>query len=302
MNIIFMGSSTFSLPAIREINNTHNVLCVYTSAPKPKNRGMTLAKTCVQEFAEEYEIECFNPATLKGEADNIRAFSPDVIVVAAYGLIIPSVILEIPKYGCINIHGSLLPRWRGAAPVQYSLLNGDDVTGVTIMRMDKGMDTGDVLLEHGYMIKETDNAESLMDTLAQIGAASVVEVLGDINSYMDRRVKQDNSLATYTKKILKQDMELDFTKSANEVVNMVRGFYPNAWCKVGGILVKVLGASVLDSDVRSEPGMILDSAMSVSCGTGAVKFDLVKPESKKAMSGSDFMLSRRNLILKKVGI
>lgn len=302
MNIIFMGSAAFSLPALREINNAHNVLAVYTSAPKPRNRGMVLAKTCIQEFAEGHGIECFTPVTLKGEENNIRPFSPDVIVVAAYGLILPRVILEIPKYGCINIHGSLLPKWRGAAPVQYSLLNGDEATGVTIMCMDKGMDTGDILLTSEYQIKDTDNAESLMSTLSAIGAEAVVKVLDDIEGYIGRRVKQDSALATYTQKIVKQNMELDFTKPARDVVNMVRAFYPNSWFSVNGILVKVLSASLSESNLGHQPGVILDDTMSVSCGIGAVKLDLVKPESKKAMSGYDFMLSRRNLIFQKIGI
>lgn len=299
MNVIFMGSAQFSLSALEKIYSKHNVVAVYTNPPRPSGRGMQLTKTPIHNFADTHQIPCFTPTSLKGMAEEIMALNPDVIVVAAYGLIVPQAILDIPRYGCINIHGSILPKWRGAAPIQYAIWEGDDETGVTIMYMDKGMDTGDMLIIGKISILPNDNFVSLTDKLSELGANLIMEFLEKPEFYLDRAQKQNNELATYTKKISKKDMELDFSNDAKKVVNTVRAFYPSAWFSFHGTKVKVLEAEYVEV-ANDETGILLDKQFTVSCMNGSVRLITVKPESKGEMSAKDFLLNRVNFILRKV--
>lgn len=295
MNIVFMGSSDFSMPALISIHKNHDILAVYTNPAKPSGRGMKITKTPVQEFAEKNCIQCFTPTNLKEEINRLRSLSPDVIVVAAYGFILPKTIIDIAKLGCINIHGSLLPKWRGASPIQYSLLSGESETGITIMLMDAGMDTGDIILQNSIKIDTNDNYLTLKKKLANLGANSITKFLESPENYLAKAVKQNNNLASYTKKFTKEDMHINFTESAESINNIVRAFYPNSWFKLNNLRIKVLESTVIKSNENLNTGTLIDKDFTVSCGKDSIQLSLIKQESKNTTTGRNFLLNRKDL-------
>lgn len=297
MRIIYMGSSDFGLPSLMSIVDAYNVVGVYTNPPKPAGRGLKLQPTPIQAFAEETNIPCFTPTSLKQEYDVIADLRPDVIVVAAYGKILPEFILNIPQYGCINIHGSILPRWRGAAPIQYALLSGDKTTGVTIMKMDAGMDTGDIILTEEYPLSMQDNVLTVFEALSKLGSKLIMQFLRDPRYFLDNKKAQTHQLATYTKKLKKEDMQINFCNSADEIINQIRAFYPKAWFSLNGNKIQVLSAEKEITHTNSDASTILDKNFLVSCGNNdAIKLLLIKPESKRIMAGSEFLLSKPDLL------
>lgn len=290
MRIIFMGTPDFAVPALDALVAAgHQVVCAYTQPPRPGGRrGKELTPTPVHRRAEELGIEVRHPASLKGAEEQaaLAALEADIAVVAAYGLILPQVVLDAPQHGCLNLHGSILPRWRGAAPIQRAILAGDAETGVGIMRMEAGLDTGPVLLEGRTPIARK-TAGALTAELAGIGADLIVKVLADLPAYPE--VAQSAEGVTYAKKIDKAETRLDFSQDAMQVERQVRAFAPapGAWFEFQGERCKVLAADPADG--HGTPGTVLDNSLTIACATGAIRPTLVQRAGRPAMSTADML-------------
>ena len=302
MKILFMGTpdfALFSLKALCEANE--NVIGVVTQPDKPKGRGYTLTPPPVKVYALEKEIPVYQPNTLRGEefATLLCELDPDLIVVVAYGKILPENVLTYPKHGCINVHGSLLPEYRGAAPMQRAIMEGKTVTGITTMYMDVGLDTGDMLLKSEVTIEENDNFEDIHDKLAACGANTLLDTIAAMKSGTLERQKQDDSLATYAAKIEKGDCLVDFSKSADEVHNQIRGLSPIPLAFThtpDGKLLKVTRAVIEASEgTHADFGTVvaLDNGITVNCGKGKITLLAVLPEGKGRMSAADFIRGRK---------
>ena len=270
MRIVFMGSPDFAVPSLDALVAAgHEVICVYTQPPRPAGRGKDEQKTAVHRRAEELGIEVRCPRTLRDHDEQARfaALDSDIAVVAAYGLILPKAILEAPRGGCINVHASLLPRWRGAAPIQRAILAGDEVTGVTIMRVEQGLDTGPMLLKRETPV-DRKTAGELTDELARLGAEAVIEWLGEPTPPMP----QPDDGVTYASKIDKAEARIDWSKSADEIERQVRAFAPapGAWFEADGERVKLLEADT-GGDASGKPGEVLDDCLCIACGSGYVR-------------------------------
>ncbi|MGN1125892.1 MAG: methionyl-tRNA formyltransferase [Ruminococcus sp.] len=292
MNVVFMGTPDFAVPSLKAIAQHHNVLAVFTQPDKPVGRKMVLTPPDVKVCAEELSIPVYQPVKLR-EGDNdklIRELNPDVIVVVAYGQILPENILNIPKYGCINVHGSLLPKYRGAAPIQWSVLNGDEVTGVTTMYMEKGLDTGDILLKEEYKIGINETAGEVFDNLAMLGGELILKTLDYAQKGMLKPVKQDDSLSTYAKMLDKSMCKIDFSKTNKEVHNKVRGLcpWPVASTVFNGKILKIFETRLADG--KGKPGEVISTnPLTVACGEGAVVVNSVQLQGKKRMDSNAFL-------------
>jgi methionyl-tRNA formyltransferase len=280
-----MGSTEFSLASLKKLyEDGFNIVAVYSREPKPVGRHYKLTKTIVHEFAESKHIPVFTPKTFRNE-EQIKIFSDlkaDVAVVSAYGLIIPQNLLDLAPF--INIHGSLLPRWRGAAPIQRAILAGDKETGISIMKMDAGLDTGDVISMKSVKIDEEMNYQQLSEILAQLGAEMVEETLLDLDNSLKKATKQPEEGACYAHKIDKKVSKFDLSDSAFEIVRKVKAFAltPGAWTELNGKRLKVLDASLVKNDDNCKDDLVFES----SDGKWIAK--LVQPEGKKPMPGRDF--------------
>ena len=289
MRIIFMGSPDFAVPTLDALVAAgHEVVATYTQPPRPKGRGKGLQPTAVETRAREMGIEVRSPKSLR-DIDEQAAFATlnaDVAVVAAYGLILPQPILDAPRHGCLNVHGSILPRWRGAAPVQRAIMAGDSATGITIMQMEAGLDTGPMLLMQEVSIG-TKNAAQLTDELALLGATMMVDVLADLRSYPP--VAQPDDGVTYAAKISKDEARLDWSRPAAELQRHIQGLapFPGAWFEVNGERLKLLEAEVETS--AGDIGEVLDEQLLVACGTGALRPTLIQRAGKGAMSVPDLL-------------
>ncbi|HEY6047747.1 MAG TPA: methionyl-tRNA formyltransferase [Sphingomicrobium sp.] len=288
MRIVFMGSPDFAVPSLNAlVEHGHEVVAAYAQPPRPAGRGKAERKTAVHERAEELGIEVRTPKTLRNEDEqgHFRALDADLAVVAAYGLILPREILEAPKAGCINVHASLLPHWRGAAPIQRAILAGDEVSGVTLMRMDEGLDTGPMLARQSIDIRHK-NAAQVTEELANLGARMLVEWLG----HPTPPEPQPVAGATYAKKIAKVETRIDWTRPAKEIERQVRAFSPapGAWFEAGGERVKLLEAAV-GSDASGKPGEVLDDCLSVACGVESIRPLLVQRAGRAPMSPGDLL-------------
>ncbi len=296
MRIVFMGTPEFSVPCLaRLLRDGHDVAGVFTQPDKPKGRGNILTPPPVKAFALEHGIPVFQPRTMRdGEAVRIlEELQPELIVVTAFGKILPAEVLDFPKYGCINIHASLLPRYRGAAPIQWAVLNGETVTGVTSMQMDVGLDTGDMLLRRETPIGENMTAGELHDVLSELGAQVLTETLTALQDGTLQPEKQDDALSNYAPMLTKELSALDFTLPAQQVHNRIRGLspWPTATLRVGGKTLKV-HRSVLCGDTGGKPGEVIESGKRfvVSCGDGrCVELLTVQAEGKKAMAAADYL-------------
>lgn len=288
MRVIFMGTPDFAVPALKALVAAgHYVICAYTQPPRPGGRrGKELTPTPVHKAAQQLGIPVRHPVSLKdaGEQAAFAALQADVAVVAAYGLILPPAVLAAPRHGCLNIHGSLLPRWRGAAPVQRAILAGDAETGVGIMQMAAGLDTGPVRLE-GRMAIAGKTAPQLTEDLAELGARLMVLVLADLPAYSP--VEQPADGVTYAHKIAKAETRLDFTQAAVEVERQVRAFHPAAWFEWSGERFRVLSAEVLDTG--GQPGVTLDDALAIACASGAIRPQQVQRAGRPAMPTADLL-------------
>ena len=299
MKIIFMGTPEFAAASLEGLLRAgHDVICVFTQPDKPQNRGMALAQSAVKQVALRYNIRVEQPESLKTKSvmNLLRELAPDLIIVVAYGKILPKSVLELPKLGCVNIHASLLPKYRGSSPIQSAILAVDTVTGVTAMYMDEGVDTGDMILKMELPIEEIDTADSLHDKLAVLGKACLLKTLELFASGIKPiGEKQDENQATHTVKLEKGMGLLDFAQPMEKLVSTVRGLYswPCAYCYLDGKMLKVMEAKACP-DRYGPIGQILpDKRFIVACGDGAIELVTVQPEGKRRMSGSEYLRGKR---------
>ena len=305
MKILFMGTpdfALFSLKSLFEYSKTEDIeICgVITQPDKPKGRGYTLLPPPVKQYANEIGIPVYQPATLKDEDFSARLseLAPDLIVVVAYGKILPKNVIDFPKFGCINVHGSLLPEYRGAAPMQRAIIDGKDKTGITIMYMAEGLDTGDMLLKRELQIKESDNFENIHDGLGKLGADMLVEIIPKLRNGTATRTPQDDSISTYAKKITKEDCLIDFSKDARTVHNQIRGLSPiplGFTHTPNGKLLKLIESRIADETTpHNICGEILslDNGIEIACKIGSVCITKVLPEGKSRMNANDFIRGR----------
>ncbi len=284
MRVIFMGSPDFAVPTLDALAAAgHEVAAAYTQPPRPAGRGKGMKATPVAERARALGIEVRSPQSLKSAEEQaaFAALSADVAVVAAYGLILPQAILDAPRLGCVNIHASLLPRWRGAAPVHRAILAGDAVTGVTIMQMEAGLDTGPMLLRHEVPIGRK-NAKQLTEELGKIGSKLMVDYLAEPGRYPP--VAQPEEGVTYAAKIRKDEARIDWTRPAAEIERQVRAFAPSpgAWFEANGERIKLLGANC-NEDRSGRPGEVVDACLTIACGEGEIRPLLVQRAGKAPM-------------------
>lgn len=290
MRLIFMGTPEFSVPVLDALKDAgHEILAVYCQPPRPAGRGKKERPTPVHARALEMGLEVRHPVSLKGaeEQEAFAALGADVAVVVAYGLILPQAVLDAPAQGCLNIHASLLPRWRGAAPIHRAIMAGDDMTGVCIMQMEAGLDTGPVLLRHATPIAPTETTGQLHDRLSQIGAASIVEALDRLPTLTP--VPQPEDGVTYAAKIDKAEAAIDWTRPAVELVRQVNGLspFPGAWTMLNGERVKLLAAAPAPGEGR--PGQTLDDTLMVACGQGALRILTAQRAGKSAQDAAVFL-------------
>jgi methionyl-tRNA formyltransferase len=296
VKIIFAGTPEFAASALAALLEEHEVIAVLTQPDRPAGRGMQLAASPVKQLALQHGLTVLQPVSLKGEEaqKEIAALHADVMVVAAYGLILPKVVLEMPRYGCLNIHASLLPRWRGAAPIQRAILAGDSQTGITIMQMDVGLDTGDMLLTEVCPIESTDNAQTLHDKLAIIGASSIVNALNLLEKNSLTPVRQDDTLACYAAKLLKGEAQIDWNQDAEQVARAVRAYNPFPVCqaKLNDVIVKIWQAEIVRVDRQGVPGEVLaadKSGITVACGKDALRLQVLQRPGGRAQPAVQFL-------------
>lgn len=297
MKTVFMGTPDFAAEILRRLYDSENsVELVITQPDRAKNRGKKIQPTPVKALAEEHQTPVYQPEKIRKDEqviEKLKAVSPDVIVVAAYGQILPEEILDLPKYGCINVHASLLPRLRGASPIQHAIINGDEKTGVTIMQMAKGLDTGDMLTKAEIEIGSM-NGQQLHDALAEIGGDLLIETLRLINDGKVVPEPQDEALATYAGMISKKDGKIDFNKSPDEIERLIRGFdpWPGAFCSLDGETVKIWRANTIEETSENKPGTVVfadETGIGICCGGKILKVTEIQAPGKKRMKVSDYL-------------
>lgn len=302
MKILFMGTPDFALASLKALCCAgENVCAVVTRADKPKGRRLELTPPPVKVFAAERGIPVYQPKTLRGEEFDtlLHEIDPEMIVVVAFGMILPENVISYPRFGCINVHGSLLPKYRGAAPMQRAIIDGESVTGITTMYMDAGLDTGDMLLQREVAIEENDNFETVHDKLAECGAELLIETIHAIADGSQKRTKQDDAKSTYAKKIENADCLIDFSLPAKKVHDLIRGLSPIPLAFThtpDGKLLKITESRLAPSGMTAEkPGTVIstENGITVACGEGCVTLTGVLPEGKGRMSAADFVRGRK---------
>ena len=293
MRLIFMGTPDFAVPTLLALAGAgHDIAAVYTRAAKPGGRrGLDLVPTPVERAARELGLPVLTPKTLKDEAAQaaFRAHNAEAAVVVAYGLILPKPVLDAPRLGCINVHASLLPRWRGAAPINRAIMAGDAASGVTIMQMDEGLDTGAMVTAESVAISADMTAGELHDELAKLGSALMVCALAEIERGAVMPMRQPVQGVTYAEKISKAETRIDWTKSWKQVHDHIRGLspFPGAWFEFGGVRVKALRST--KGEGKGAPGTVLDGSLTNACGDGAVRLTQVQRAGKQPMSAEEFL-------------
>lgn len=294
MRIVFMGTPDFAVPSLQAlIDAGHDVCAVYTQPDKPQGRKQILTAPPVKTLALEHDIPVFQPNTLKNEDEQarLRELAPEVIIVVAYGKLLPKAVLDIPPHGCINVHGSLLPRWRGAAPIQWTVIAGDEMAGVTTMQMAEGLDTGDMLLTYETKVGEKETAGELFDRLAQSGAELLIQTLVKLDEITPR--PQDDAQSCYAHMLDKQMAVIDWSKSAHEIDCLIRGLnpWPIALTTLSGERLKVFAAEKANGN--GEPGTVLEAdpkkGLTVACGEGALGLTEIQLVGGKRMKATDFL-------------
>ena len=295
MKVIFAGTPQFAASALAALHKEHQIIAVLTQPDRPAGRGMQLTASPVKQFAMQHDLAVMQPVTLKSEEvqRSIAALDADVMVVAAYGLILPKAVLQLPRYGCLNIHASLLPRWRGAAPIQRAILAGDNETGITIMQMDEGLDTGDMLLRKACPIEQSDTAQTLHDKLAEMGADCILEALRLLGENRLTPVRQDNGAACYAAKLLKGEAQVDWRQDARQIERAVRAFNPFPVCQttLDGVIIKIWQAGIC-ADTSGEPGKVLAAdklGITVACGKDALRLEILQRPGGKAQPAAQFL-------------
>jgi methionyl-tRNA formyltransferase len=289
MRLAFMGSPDFAVPALRALHEAgHSIAAVYCQPPRPAGRGQSVRPCPVHRAAQALGIPIHTPARLRNDVDAQRGFQElhlEAAVVAAYGLILPQAMLQAPTRGCLNIHASLLPRWRGAAPIQAAILAGDQETGITIMQMDAGLDTGTMLLQEAVPITAETTCAALHDQLAMLGARLIVTALATCPT----PVPQNEAEATYAPKLTREDGRIDWTQSAEQIDRQIRAFdpWPSTFTTLGGVALKILAATPTDG--HGPPGMVLDTSLSIACGKEALRVRRVQLAGRAAMDTTAFL-------------
>lgn len=308
MKIVFMGTPDFAAMALEKLVSAgHEITLVVTQPDKEKGRGKQVQKSDVKLVAEKYDIPVFQPVKIKTEesVEILRGYEADIFVVAAFGQILSKEILDMPKYGCVNIHASLLPRLRGAAPIQWSIIDGDEKTGVTIQQMDVGLDTGDILAVKEVEIASDETGGSLFDKLAIAGADLIVETLPLIEAGKITPVPQDESLSTYAKKLSKDMGLIDWNMPAVAIERLIRGCspWPSSYSNIGGKSLKIWKAVV--TDAKATPGEVSEvtkESITIGCGEGSLVVEELQLEGKKRMSVHDFLLGYHINVGDKLGV
>ena len=290
MKVVFMGTPDFSVPVLEALAAHHEVICVYTQPARPAGRGNKLVPSPVQQAAEKLNIPVRTPVSLRKDnaTQEFQELGADVAVVCAYGLILPQGVLDAPKMGCINVHASLLPRWRGAAPIQRAIEAGDSQSGVTIMQMDAGLDTGDMLLKGIVPIDENTTAQVLHDALSKQGAELIIKVLNN----MPAPEKQPETGITYAEKIQKSEALIDWTLPAQQIKNKIMAFnpYPAAYFLLNGERIKIFNAKVEEASTNAPAGQVLDNELLIACGNNtALRLTELQREGKKRMFAADLL-------------
>ena len=290
MRLVFMGTPEFSVPVLQALYGAgHDIACVYSQPPRPAGRGKKLRPSPVQACAEALDLSVLHPTSLREThaQTEFAALKADVAVVVAYGLILPQEVLDTPERGCLNIHASLLPRWRGAAPIHRAIMAGDAETGVCIMQMEAGLDTGPVLKRAAIPIGYTDTTGVLHDKLATLGAALIVDVLDNLSEYAAEPQAEDG--VTYAKKIDKAEAAIDWARPASDVDRQIRGLspFPGAWFEHAGARIKVLGSELASGSGAA--GTVLDDNLTVACGSGAVRLTRLQRAGKGAQDADEFL-------------
>lgn len=291
LRLAFMGTPDFAVPTLTElVGQGHEIVAVYSQPPRPKGRGLDTEPSPVAKAAASFGIPVRTPLTLKeAEAQaEFAALELDAAIVVAYGLLLPKPILDAPKLGCFNLHGSLLPRWRGAAPIQRAIMAGDSETGVMVMRMEEGLDTGPVVMAERTTI-DRKTYRDLHDELARLGADLMARAMSAVSLGQATETPQPEAGVTYAKKILKEEARIDWTKSARELDCLIRGLspFPGAWCEIKGERVKILFADPTGG--KGAPGEILDDKLLVACGDGALRLRALQRPGKSAMAADDLL-------------
>ena len=305
MKLIFMGTPDFAVPCLeRLIEAGHEIAAVFSQPDKPRGRKMILTPPEVKVCALKHGLTVYQPKSLRNDEamELIKEIAPDCIVVAAYGKILPKAMLDLPKYGCINVHGSLLPKYRGSAPIQWSVINGEKETGVTIMQMAEGVDTGDMLYQKAIPIGIDDTAESMFEKLSDLGGEMIVEALDLLEEGKLTPIKQDETLATHAPMLNKEIAVIDWNKSALEVHNLVRGLYswPIAQTTLHGKKLKIYRTAV--GKGSGEAGTVISaSPLTIACGEGAVVIEELQLEGKKRMDAKAFLIGHPLQIKEKIG-
>jgi len=297
LRVAFAGTPEFAVPALEALaHSTHSVVAVYTQPDRPAGRGRKLTASAVKTAGLQHGLPIEQPATLKdpGVIQTLADHAPDMIVVAAYGLLLPQTVLELPAHGCVNVHASILPRWRGAAPIERALLAGDRETGISIMRMEAGLDTGPVYARHPLVIGSDDTSGSLRKRLAALGACALVEVIELIAAGTARAEPQDPTAATYAHKLEKAEARIDWRLAAEDIARRVRAFnpWPIAESRWQGEQLRIWAAHVVEREVAAAPGAVIESArapLAVACGINALALDVVQLAGRRAMPAEKFL-------------
>lgn len=293
LNVVFMGTPTFSVPILKELINNHHVTLVVSQPDREKDRRGNLLPTPIKKIAQEHNIEVFQPAKIKTDYQKIIDMNPDIIITCAYGQIIPEAILNYPKYGCINVHGSLLPKLRGGAPIHHALINGDKYTGITIMYMDKAMDSGDIISQEKLPILDSDNLDTLYEKMSLLGAELLIKTIPSIISGTNQRIKQNPMEVTFGYNITKEEEKISFTNPAIKIHNQIRGLssIPGAYCFLDNKRMKIY-ASEITQNKSTIPGKIskIDkTGIYVDTADYQIKITDIKLEGKKRCHVKDFL-------------
>ena len=303
LRIIFAGTPEFSVAPLQALlDSPHEVIAVYTQPDRPAGRGRKLTASPVKELALQHNLPVYQPETLREPAAQaeLAALNADLMVVVAYGLILPKVVLDMPKYGCFNIHASILPRWRGAAPIQRAIESGDPETGVTIMQMDVGLDTGDMLCVLPTEITPQDTAQTLHDRLSQLGCSALLKTLEELQTQQLRPIKQDEDLVTYAHKMSKEEALIDWSQDATTLVRKIQAFnpWPVAFTQYQEQPLRIWQAEIVPNSEKAaqkQPGLVISvtkNGIEVACGNGSLRLVSVQPTGKKAMPAYDFAQAR----------
>ncbi|MCL5062232.1 MAG: methionyl-tRNA formyltransferase [Nitrospiraceae bacterium] len=302
MALIFFGTPQFAVPSLKAlIDEQEDIVLVVTQPDKVKGRGLMLSSPPVKELALSYGLKVLQPNKIRNEDfyNELRFVAPEFIIVVAYGKILPEEILNMPKFGCINVHASLLPKYRGAAPIQWALINGEKITGVTTMLMDKGLDTGDMLLRSELEIKADDNSETLFKKLSELGASTLIDTIKGMREGKIKPVPQTGE-ASYAPPLKKEDGKIDWNRTSDELFNFVRGMYPwpSAFCYLNDERIKIVRSQKSEFGIQKEavPGRIVkasDGEMIIETGKGFLSIEELQPEGKKVMSAKAFLAGRK---------